>query len=231
MRKLINLLLLTALVLFIISNIDIKNFNLQQTNANEQNNSNVIKQLQKDVAEYKNAELEKKKREEELKQQLQNPEIIKDKFKKVGNLVVYEGVMDYKDIIKEDSLFASRKLDINLKYKFGISIDFSMINVGNYYGDTDMGQIVVIQIPKNKFKIEYVELDTKNSEFNSTKSWLAKQYKPEDIDFILKQSKEKVTMDIMNDKKIFDNSMVSLKESVKGIVVKLGWKKPIFEEV
>lgn len=155
-------------------------------------------------------------------ERLQNPEIIIDNFKKVGNLVIYEGEVKYKDIIKEKSFWGKKTLDLNLEYNFGMVYPLNKIEVIQI-----IDKLVVVKVPKEYLQIGYVELN--NTSFNSSKTWFTSNFKAEDVQIILDQSKEKVKQNIINNKNIYSETTNSLNDRLKELILKLGYEKIVFE--
>jgi hypothetical protein len=157
---------------------------------------------------------------------LQNPEILNKAFEKVGKLTTYEGKSQYSDIIKEKSFWGSKSLDLTLIYNFGIAIDLNTIVVESFFEKT-----VVLQIPKSELKLQYIEVNTKDTKVISTKTWLAKNYNANDMKLVLDNAQDKTKESIEGSKDIFDKAMESLKESLKEFILKLGYDDVIFNIV
>jgi hypothetical protein len=186
--------------------------------------SHQISDIQLQLNKYKEQEQQEKIRALEL-QILQDPQIVINELNQVGKLIVYEGQSNYEDYIVESNFWGSRAINLNLKYNFGISIELNTINVKEIYNKT-----IVLNIPKQEFKIEYVELDNK-SKLESNKEWFISQYKPEDIKIIFNQANDKVRWQILSDKSIFDKSSESLKSNLRELILKLGYEDVKFEEI
>ena len=205
MKKLVFLILV-----FIAGYIVCLNYNILPDKNNNSENTNIINNtlndLQAKIDTYKQKEQEEKIRKIEL-QQLQDPEIINTNLANVGKLLVYEGTIQYSDIIREKNWYSNKELTLELLYKFGISIDLQNITVDKFIDET-----VVLNIPVNKLKIEYLELDSDNKAIDSDKSFLATQFTPEDIEIVLENAKDKTYDNINSNKDIFVNSLDSLKQ-------------------
>jgi hypothetical protein len=186
--------------------------------------SHQISDIKLQLNKYKEQEQQEKIRAFEL-QVLQDPQIIISELNQVGKLIVYEGQSNYEDYIVESNFWGSRTINLNLKYNFGISIELSRIKVKEIYNKT-----VILNIPKQEFKIEYVELDNK-SKLESNKEWFISQYQPEDIKIIFNQANDKVRWKILNDKSIFEKSYESLENNLRELVLKLGYEDVKFEEI
>lgn len=214
--KIVVIIFITSLV---ISFYLVKNFCNSESTFSHQ-----ISDIQLQLDKYKEQEQKEKVRALEL-QVLQDPQIVINELNKVSKLIVYEGQSDYEDYIVESNFWGSRTINLNLQYNFGISIELNKINVKEIYQKT-----VVLNIPKQEFKIEYVELDNK-SKLESNKEWFIAQYKPEDIKIIFNQANDKVRWKILNDKSIFDMASESLKSNLRELILKLGYEEVKFEEI
>ena len=99
MKKLVFLILV-----FIAGYIVCLNYNILPDKNNNSENTNIINNtlndLQAKIDTYKQKEQEEKIRKIEL-QQLQDPEIINTNLANVGKLLVYEGTIQYSDIIRK----------------------------------------------------------------------------------------------------------------------------------
>ena len=89
----------------------------------------------------------------------------------------------------------------------------------------------MLNIPVNKLKIEYLELDSDNKAIDSDKSFLATQFTPEDIEIVLENAKDKTYDNINSNKDIFVNSLDSLKTNLTELCEKLGYENIMFKEV
>lgn len=186
---------------------------------------NQIDTIQKELDTYKQKEQEEKLRKLKI-QQLQNPEIINNEFIKVGELIVYKGNYTYKDIIREKNWYSKRELNIDFKFNFGMAFNIKNIIINKFIDD-----VVVLDINKNQIKIQYIELDIKESKIDSTKSILSSEFKPQDIGILAENTQKTVADTIHNNKSIYDTSLDSLKENLKELILKLGYKDVIFNEI
>jgi len=184
-----------------------------------------INTIQKELDQYKQKEQEEKIRRLRI-QQLQNPEIINKELAKTGELIIFTGITTYNDNIKESNWYSSKSLDINYVFNFGISIDLNDIKINKFIEDS-----VIIDIPSSRLHIQYVELDTSKSKLLSSKTVLSKQFTPEDINIINQNSQKDITNKINNSKDIFDQSLTSLKDNLKELISKLGYKNIVFNEI
>ena len=185
---------------------------------------NRIDEIQAEIDKYKEKEQEEKLRRLRL-QQLQNPEIIQGEFQKVGLLITYKGKMTYSDIIRESKWYGKKELHIELKYNIGIGIDLNKIVIDKFVDD-----VVVIKIPKKELKLQYVELNSGESQINGERTLFQKQYKPEDIETVIENAQGEVIDKINNSNDMFVKSMESLQEVIKELVLKLGYSDVIFTE-
>lgn len=222
------LLIPIILILFIYGYHNYKAQSQQTTPQTQVNND--LKDLQSEIDTLQ-AQVDKyklKERDEQLRQirlqQLQNPEIITNELNNVNKLIVYEGQITYQDYIKEGNWLANKSLSINLKYNFGIAIDLNTIEI------RFIETIPVLTIPKNELKLEYIELDTENSKIDGKRSFFSDQFIPEDVEGIIENAQKALENKIYNNKDIFDNGMVNLKENLREMVLKLEYSDVIFEE-
>ena len=181
-----------------------------------------LQELQTQVTELTKKDQEEKVRRIKL-QVLQNPEIINDKLQKISKLLVYKGVVSYNDCISESSFWGSKSIQLKLKYNYGISYELKNVGIYGFYDN-----IVTIKLPKNELKLEYLELD-KETKIEGNKKWFNNGYTPQDTEIILEQAQEKARQKIENDRKIYDAAFISLEDSLKEIIKKLGYKDVIFD--
>ena len=156
---------------------------------------------------------------------LHNPDIINNKLEEVSKLLVYRGEINYADHIKESSFWGTKGLTLNLKYNFGITYDLENVVVDGFYENT-----VVIKLPKDKLELEFVELDG-DSQVESSNSLLVSKFTPEQTEIIFEQTQDRVRDKLENDRDVYDRSFDSLKGSLENIVLKLGYKKVIFDVI
>lgn len=172
----------------------------------------------------------KERQDEELRkiklQELQNPEIINNKLSEVGKLIVLEGSTQYSDIIKESNFWGSKELDVVLTYNFAIAIDLNQIVVSRFYDKT-----AVLQIPKDKLLLDYVELNMDETKIQGTKTWFNKEYKPEDVRLILDNAQETTTEELNKNRELFDDALENLKYQLREFVLQLNYDDVVFEEV
>jgi len=181
--------------------------------------------LEDQLSEIKQQQQEKEERRLELLK-LQNPEIIYDQLQKTDTRICCKGTTKYSDVILNNKWYGHKELDVELYYDFGIGIESDSIIVKEFYEDT-----VVIQIPKSEMKLLYISLNTDSSNLISNKSAWVGNYSPEDVKEILKESQNKVTDNINNNKEFYDEAMVSAKTNIEKEIINLGFKDVIFEEI
>jgi hypothetical protein len=169
-----------------------------------------------------------KEREEELKkaelEKLQNPEIIKSTFRKVGKLVVLESTATYKDTIQVDGFLNTKKIYLNLTYNYGMAIDLKEIIIVRYVDD-----MVVLRIQQDKIALEYTELQEENTLVDSKKSFLASQFKPKEVTDILLNAQKTVREDIMSNAEVKQAAYENLKDVLTEEITKLGYSRVLFE--
>lgn len=159
-------------------------------------------------------------------QQQSNPQVIVDEFKQVGELITEKGSITYTNTIVDDGFWGDKKLNLKLKYNYGLGIDLNRLIVKSVVGDT-----ALIQIPKYELKLKYIELAANDSEVTSTKSLLAKQFKPEDVHTILQQAQQKVSDSINLNRSMYDEAFASLEKEIERMVMALGFTSVIIEIV
>jgi hypothetical protein len=182
-----------------------------------------IEALENELSTYKDKMNQEKVRKLEL-QALQNPEIITQELNKVGKLLVYQGKEQYSDYLKETTLLTKQELTIQITYNFGIAIDLNSIIVNKFYDKT-----VLIKIPKDEIKLEYIEADGDNFTLNEDRNWLTDGFTPDEIEMVVESAFEETKNKIINDKQVFLDSMESLKENLRELILKLGFEEVIFE--
>jgi hypothetical protein len=174
-------------------------------------------------------QLQEEVRADELSK-LHNPQYIEGQIHKVGKLVTLEGTYKYQDTITEKGLWdyvTLRQMTLDLEYKYGIGIDLQYIKVSQVIDKT-----VVIQIPKNRINLMYLQLNQEQSKVTDGKKMiLVDQFKPSEVETIVEQSQNNVANQIGNNKKYYSMAMDNLKVQLEGFVKKLDYEKVIFEEV
>jgi hypothetical protein len=192
-----------------------------------QNNTNDIQvtKLQSELDKYKQAEHEEEIQKLELLA-LQNPEIIQNEFNNVGKLIVNEGNYTYKDSIAISKWYGHKELYINLIYNYGIAIDLNTITIDKFVDKT-----VYITIPTNEIKLHYLELDNELSKIEGDKSLLISQFTPKDINIIIGNTNNVVRDTIEQDKDIYTDSLISLKDNIRSLILQLNYDDVVFNEI
>lgn len=143
-----------------------------------------------------------------------NSLMLSRELKQTGNLICYEGEYSYTYFDEESRWYGSKNISANLVYKFGLGIDFSTINI-----EVDNNKVIV-DIPRDKIKISYIELENKDSTLRYFNSIFMEKY---DINDIQRKCREAVENDILKEKAYFDEAVSSIKERVKSIAEKFGY--------
>jgi hypothetical protein len=183
-----------------------------------------VTKLQSQLDKYKQAEQKEEIRKLELLA-MQNPEIIQKELVNVGKLIVNEGNYTYQDTIEISKWYGHKELYIDLNYKYGIAIDLNTITIDKF-----VDKIVYITIPIGEIKLEYIELVNELSKIDGDKSGLVSQFTPQDINIIIENTNDKVRNTIEDNRSIYTDSLISLKENIKSLVLKLGYDDVVFEE-
>jgi hypothetical protein len=179
----------------------------------------IISNKQMTTPAYKNISKEQMLQEIQMKilNKKQNPDILLSEFKNTGLLVVYTGKASYKDEVVEKNWYGSKKLDLNLTYNFGYAYDFKEIEIEEFEGT-----VPVIHISKQLLSLNYCDLDN-TSTVQGTKTWLSKNFSPNDTWNILRYAKTDTINYIVNNQEILDKAYNSLQEQIKTIAQKLGY--------
>lgn len=158
-----------------------------------------------------------------------NPKILKKAFAKEGTLIVAKGEEEYLSTYREPKYWnlGFRELNMDLIYQYGLGIDMSKIDVLGFDND---GSTVIIQIPKNQIKLDYIKLDMDQSKINGDSSFAVKGFNPTEVKVQLTKSEDKVKDKLLKDKYIFEEGKDSLKDTIKGIAMKMGFTQVLFEE-
>lgn len=151
-------------------------------------------------------------------QTLQNPEIINSEMTKVGKLIVFESNITYADVLRKKTFWGTKELNIDLKYKYGISYDLTNIIVDRFED-----KIVYIKLSKYDLNLEYIDEDNENSIINSDTSWFASAFDVEVVDAVRDNAKIKLTEYINNYQEAYDNSMSNLEDNLRRLILKLGY--------
>jgi len=122
----------------------------------------------------------------EYLKKLSNPEYVQGALRKVGKLTTLEGSYKYSTNIKENGLYGYltlREMTLDLDYDYGICMDLQYIRVR-----TVLDKIIVIQIPKEKLQLQYIQMNTQNSKiFDGKKFIFADQFPPSEVQAVIAQ--------------------------------------------
>ena len=164
---------------------------------------------------------------QELKiKSLQNPEIINQELDVAGKIIIFEGEITYQDYIKEKGFLNKRELLLYLTYEYGIVMDLKDIMVSEFIED-----VVILEIDKSKIYLNHIELKYNNSTVNGEKSLFATQFTPNEIKLYLELSKDQIVEEIVNDNIVFEKALNNLKMVLEELVLKLGYRKVLFEVI
>lgn len=170
--------------------------------------------------------LEAERKEKERLQRLSNPKLIILELEKVSKLITYEGKVTFKNQFINKSFMAKKTIDLDITYNFGIGMNLNAIEVGDIVEDT-----VVIQIPKDQLVLMYLDNIPEQTIINHSRTMFAKQYKPEEVNMIINFAKEKTTEQLNSTEELFVKADESLKDTLEDMILKLGYRKIIFEEM
>jgi hypothetical protein len=155
-----------------------------------------------------------------------DPKIINRELEKVGQLIVFKGSMTYAEPVVNKGLLWKRSVDLQLNYNFGFCIDLSKVTV-----EEVAPNVVSMSIPRQEIKLAYMELDANTSTVNGAKTTFAKQFTPDEIKFMIESAQKDVISKVTQDMNIHSKSMDSAKASMEQLVMKLGFRRAIVEEV
>ena len=170
-------------------------------------------------------------RANELKK-LQNPNIIQNELRKVGEITSLKGKYKYlSKISNKDKIFDKftlREITLDFEYNYGIgigSLDYLKVS------KIENG-IAYISIPKNRIQLIYIEQNTQNSRIiNENNMFLFDQFSPSDTQILSTQAQQNVVNAIGKDNKLFNTAMINLQEDIEGLVLRLGYEKVIFSVI
>lgn len=174
-----------------------------------------IQELENQLNTYKKKEQEEKLRKIQL-QTMQNPQIALDAFKKVGFLIVYEGKISSGDTLAEGTFWGERKLNLDLQYNFGVGMDLTKVEVKQIVDTT-----IILKLPD--FVLKYLEQDTENSKVESSTTWFAANFNPEDTDMALDNEWKETLNNIMNTPDIYAIAKKSGCEVIEELMKKVGY--------
>lgn len=218
MKKFLSLLMVLVIVIIIV-----QGYKWVTGSTNDKLNEKLV-EAQEIVNKNNDEENEEKIKRLEI-QALQNPEIINEAMIKVGELVVFKSGVTYKDVVRNTNFWGAKEAYVDLKFKYGISYDFTKVAVDKFVEKT-----VYIKVNKFDLGIEFIEEDTDTSNIKSESTWLAHQFKPADTEAIRDNAKVKVREFVQNYQEAYIQGMESLKENLKGFVLKLGYDNVVFVE-
>jgi len=165
----------------------------------------------------------------ELKK-MQDPTIIQNEIRKVGEITSLKGKYNYfSKISNKDKFFDKftlREITLDFEYNYGIGINsLEYIRVLKI----EDGK-VYINIPKNRIQLIYIEQNMQNSKItNGDTMFLFDQFSPSDTQILSAQAQQNVVNAIGKDKKLFDDAMVNLQENIDGLIKNLGYRQVVFE--
>ena len=167
----------------------------------------------------------------ELKK-MQDPTIIQNEIRKVGEITSLKGKYKYLSrITNKDKFFDKitlREITLDFEYNFGIGINsleyIKVLKIEN-------GK-VYINIPKNRIQLLYIEQNTQNSKITDGNTmFMFDQFSPSDTQILSAQAQQNVVNAIGKDKKLFDDAMVNLQNVVEGLVLGLGYEQAMFNVI
>lgn len=184
--------------------------------------SSELNKDQDELLKYRQEDAKRRLRQAEL-DKIQNPEIVVSQLRAKRKLIVYGGEVEHKDLLTQESFWGDKNLNLNLKYKFGISYDLSEIKVVNI-----IEKSVIIKVDINKLCLEYLEL-INDSQVNGQSSLLVSDFKPEEVSMTLKNAYNKTTVTVNENREIFNQAFVELKSKLAELIVEIGYDKVIFD--
>jgi len=167
----------------------------------------------------------------ELKK-MQNPTIIQNELRKVGEITSLKGKYNYfSKITNKDKFFDKfilREITLNFEYNFGIGINsLEYIKVLKI----EDGK-VYINIPKNRIQLIYIEQNMQNSRIiDGNTMFLFDQFSPSDTQILSAQAQQNVVNAIGKDKKLFDDAMINLQEVIEELILVLGYEQVVFNVI
>jgi len=163
---------------------------------------------------------------------MQDPTIIQNELRKVGEITSLKGKYNYfSKITNKDKFFDKftlREITLDFEYNFGIGINsLEYIKVNKIENG-----VVYISIPKNRIQLIYIEQNTQNSKITDGNTmFLFDQFSPSDTQILSAQAQQNVVNAIGKDKKLFNDAMVNLQEVVDGLVLGLGYEQAVFNVI
>jgi len=163
---------------------------------------------------------------------MQDPTIIQNEIRKVGEITSLKGKYKYlSKISNKDKFFDKftlREITLDFEYNYGIGI-----NSLEYLKVTKIENgIAYISIPKNRIQLIYIEQNMQNSKIiDGNTMFMFDQFSPSDTQILSAQAQQNVVNAIGKDKKLFDNAMVNLQEDIEGLVLDLGYEQVVFNVI
>lgn len=179
---------------------------------------------QADLKEYQ----KQKDKTAELKSKLQDPTIILNEFKKVGKVISFEGKANYYKVVNDKlfNKFTLREITIDFKYTYGIGISsLEYLKVNKIEGET-----LFISIPKNRVQLLYIQQNPDSKIIDGDKMFFVDNLKSSETQEISTIVQQNVVNKIGADKKSFSEANANLREFVKELVLKFGYKQVFFTE-
>ncbi len=180
-----------------------------------------LSQLEKEVQKYKEEEQKIRERQKEL-ENLIEPEIILEQLQEAGKIISYEGNVGYNGRLKEKTILGTRELYMELKYKFGISMDLQYIEI------TDIQKLekpnsyhIFVKIPKDKLELEYLSLLANESKLDDDISLFVSKFKTKDYQEVLKIAENKTRERIINTNEIWTNAHENMKMEICDLLEKI----------
>lgn len=177
---------------------------------------------QDELLKYRQEDAARRLRQAEL-DKIQNPEIVVSQLHAKGKLIVYGGEVEHKDLLTQKSFWGDKNLNLNLKYKFGISYDLSEIKVVSI-----VEKNVIIKVDINRLCLEYLEL-INDSQVDGQSSLLVSDFKPDEVNMTLKNAYNKTTVTVNENREIFNQAFIELKTKLTELISKMGYTKVIFD--
>ena len=163
---------------------------------------------------------------------MQDPTIIQNEIRKVGEITSLKGKYKYlSKISNKDKFFDKftlREITLDFEYNYGIGI-----NSLEYLKVTKIENgIAYISIPKNRIQLIYIEQNMQNSKIiDGNTMFMFDQFSPSDTQILSAQAQQNVVNAIGKDKKLFDNAMVNLQDNIEGLVLDLGYEQVVFNVI
>ena len=163
---------------------------------------------------------------------MQDPTIIQNEIRKVGEITSLKGKYKYlSKISNKDKFFDKftlREITLDFEYNYGIGINsLEYLKVSKIENG-----IIYINIPKNRIQLIYIEQNMQNSKITDDNTmFLFDQFSPSDTQILSAQAQQNVVNAIGKDKKLFDDAMINLQENIEGLVLGLGYEQVVFNVV